>query len=40
MINKTKFEDFLNTLQKTNATLDYFVNFKKCSTNIKRSLFI
>lgn len=36
MKNKISFNDFLKTLQKTNATLDYFVNFKKCSTNIKK----
>ena len=36
MKNKISFNDFLKTLQKTNATLEYFVNFKKCSTNIKK----
>ncbi|MBR8462818.1 type II restriction endonuclease [Campylobacter sp. faydin G-140] len=33
--NKTSFTDFLNSLIKTNAGLDYFCDFAKCSENLK-----
>lgn len=35
-INKTDFNDFLNSLQKTNATLDYFTDFDKCRENANK----
>nr|MBP3724058.1 type II restriction endonuclease [Campylobacter sp.] len=35
-INNTNFNDFLNSLQKTNATLDYFTDFDKCSENVNK----
>ncbi|WP_374188418.1 type II restriction endonuclease [Campylobacter sputorum] len=36
MINEQKFEDFLNSLQKTNANLSFFVDFEKCCTNVNK----
>ncbi|MCD8212475.1 MAG: type II restriction endonuclease [Campylobacter sp.] len=34
-VNLTEFNDFLGLLQKTNATLDYFTDFKKCDENLQ-----
>ena len=33
--NLTKFDDFLRSLRKTNASLDYFTDFEKCGKNLK-----
>lgn len=34
--NNTTFCDFLSTLQTTNATLDFFVDFEKCLNNTRQ----
>lgn len=34
--NSLKFEDFLQSLQETNATLSYFVDFQKCISNVSK----
>ena len=33
--NLTKFDDFLRSLRKTNASLGYFTDFDKCGENLK-----
>ncbi len=33
--NLTKFDDFLRSLRKTNASLGYFTDFNKCGKNLK-----
>lgn len=33
-MNKIYFDDFIKSLKETNATLDYFVNFKKVKYNV------
>ena len=33
--NLTKFDEFLGSLRKTNASLGYFTDFKKCDENLK-----
>lgn len=34
-VNLTNFDDFLGLLIKTNASLDYFTDFKKCDKNLQ-----
>lgn len=36
MINSLSFEDFIKSLQETNIYLNYFVDFEKCSKNLKK----
>ena len=33
--NLVNFDDFLRSLRKTNASLDYFTDFEKCGKNLK-----
>lgn len=33
--NLTNFDEFLGSLRKTNATLDYFTDFEKCGENLR-----
>ena len=33
--NLTKFDNFLRSLRKTNASLGYFTDFNKCGENLK-----
>lgn len=35
--NKPSFEEFLSTLQETNMTLEHFVDFEKCTNNLKKT---
>ncbi|WP_169763878.1 type II restriction endonuclease [Campylobacter mucosalis] len=35
-VNNLSFDDFIKTLQKTNANLEYFTDFTKCDENLKK----
>ncbi|WP_407643635.1 type II restriction endonuclease [Campylobacter portucalensis] len=36
MVNRQKFDNFLSSLKQTNQKLDFFVDFNKCSKNLKK----